>query len=241
VNDSETFDLTTAPWSPPSGSDADSDDSLEQVARRVARVLIYVGCFNPPHISHLNLLLHVYNHARCLNIVHAIIVPLSEASCMLKNPPKYFTFDERKEFWEGDPEFPSWANVISRSELDAYRMNAKQNIPQLGNDEVRFITLLGPDHVSIGLPAPQGRDTEEVITSDQIRPADFDSTTNEHGTFSDCSSWMVVSKYKHAEFFNFTPLDLSLGSFLPYPLDLRANCDSGARSSSLVCINGRGE
>lgn len=49
---------------------------------RVNRVLLFGGCFDPPHIAHLKLLEYVYTQAHTrLNIVGAIIIPWSKHSC----------------------------------------------------------------------------------------------------------------------------------------------------------------
>ncbi|KAE9974886.1 hypothetical protein EG328_003553 [Venturia inaequalis] len=93
------------------------------------RILYYYGCFNPPHIAHLNLLryLHVRTHD-AFNVVAAIVVIHSDARCRAKlnkdndnNKGKgesegkgvLYGFDKRKEMWQRDIEFPEWACVMS--------------------------------------------------------------------------------------------------------------------------------
>lgn len=94
----------------------------------VTRVIIYPGCFNPPHVGHLNLLRYVIVNAECLNIVHAIILLLDDELCNTKNPSRPFTFAERQELWERDPEFPKWAEVVSLDGLDDHLANKLSHI-----------------------------------------------------------------------------------------------------------------
>lgn len=52
---------------------------------RINRILVYRGCFNPPHIGHLYLIRLTFMRAKeQLNTVAVIIIPLSNTSCANK-------------------------------------------------------------------------------------------------------------------------------------------------------------
>lgn len=79
--------------------------------------MVHRGCFNPPHIAHLNFLRYVYLRANPkFNIVAATIVPLPDDPCRDKldgtDDKLLFSFDERVELWEQDAQYPEWACVV---------------------------------------------------------------------------------------------------------------------------------
>lgn len=83
----------------------------------INRILVHRGCFNPPHIAHLNFLRYVYLRANPkFNIVAATIVPLPDDPCRDKldgtDDKLLFSFDERVELWEQDAQYPEWACVV---------------------------------------------------------------------------------------------------------------------------------
>ncbi|KAE9974887.1 hypothetical protein EG328_003554 [Venturia inaequalis] len=140
------------------------------------RILVFRGCFNPPHIAHLNLLRYVYLRAASeFNIVAALIVALPDYSCTIKfqdptDESLLFSWEERKTLWEQDSQFPDWACVI---ELDKWSNWVKPGLlTETIKDgfEVKFVHVLGPDHIA----HKEGYDyVGETMTSDTGRRANF--------------------------------------------------------------------
>ncbi|KAE9979570.1 hypothetical protein BLS_009668 [Venturia inaequalis] len=129
------------------------------------RILYYYGCFNPPHIAHLNLLryLHVRTHD-AFNVVAAIVVIHSDARCRAKlnkdndnNKGKgesegkgvLYGFDKRKEMWQRDIEFPEWACVMS-ADLFGNICGGVERAAAKDGVQICFVQVRGPDYVSLG-------------------------------------------------------------------------------------------
>lgn len=162
---------------------------------RTNRILIYRGCFNPPHIAHLNLLRYVYLRAHLeFNIVAAIIIVLSDDSCRDKldgtDDRLLYSLDERKKLWEQDTEFPDWACVVDGDKWDAdetgIHTSLWNNVSKEGF-ELNLVTLIGPDYVSYAKGASTCGN-REVMTSDAGRPVDFVGT-NGLLQLPNCSPW----------------------------------------------------
>lgn len=180
----------------------------------VARVIIYRGCFNPHHVGHLNLLRYVFDHAKCLNIVHAIIVVLNEEACRLKTDLQPYTFAQRKEAWEKDPEFPEWAKVVPIAGLEEYRTSTVPHLLGISGKDLRYITLYGPDGIRIDdakPPRPAAPDSMEVTTSNQLRPADFAPESGQLIHLPGCSPWKSLLQTGLTALADFTILDLATG------------------------------
>lgn len=45
---------------------------------RMNRIIVYAGCFNPPHVGHQALLTYVFNHCKDINVVAAVIIPADD-------------------------------------------------------------------------------------------------------------------------------------------------------------------
>ncbi|RDI81960.1 hypothetical protein Vi05172_g8042 [Venturia inaequalis] len=152
------------------------------------RILYYYGCFNPPHIAHLNLLryLHARTHA-AFNVVAAIVVIHSDARCRAKlnkdndnNKGKgesegkgvLYGFDKRKEMWQRDIEFPEWACVMS-ADLFGNICGGVERAAAKDGVQICFVQVRGPDYVSLGRGVFGYDGREEVMVSDTGRAVDF--------------------------------------------------------------------
>lgn len=175
---------------------------------RVNRVLLFDGCFDPPHIAQLELLKYVYTQARTrLNIVGAIILPCSEHSCntvarnrknraIWNNEPLseghdiHFGLAERMEMWYEDPDFPVWASVLDVEIWDAFR-DQLVKATSFDGYELRFTLLRGVDHLRPGMRVFHALSTDEMISSDITRKAEF---VNQDGLLrlsEDATPWTV--------------------------------------------------
>jgi hypothetical protein len=158
----------------------------------INRILIYEGCFNPPHIAHLNLICYIYSRTRdSLNVVAAVIIPSSDKTCRKKfddwnDSALLFSRQERKGMWENDPEFPEWACVIDRywwDDLDDRLLRSAQD----DGFNVKFVVACGPDYVNTERVLDY---EEEVMVSDTGRAADF-MTANGLLNLPGCSPWSL--------------------------------------------------
>ena len=116
------------------------------------RILVYKGCFSPPHIGHLALLKHAFEHGgRDLNMIAAIVSPVegcgrpAMAKCSGKVIP--FTMEERVALWKKDERLPEWAWVYEHSmaELQKLMYCLAKTVKEDGC-KLEFVALFGPDN-----------------------------------------------------------------------------------------------
>ncbi|KAL8846252.1 MAG: hypothetical protein Q9221_008642 [Calogaya cf. arnoldii] len=118
-------------------------------------ILVFHGCFNPPHRGHLAVLWHAYHQlAKELNIVAAIIIPgpdegLHDKYRHLGTETLVLPLKYRARLWNEDPHFPPWAWVFTEyTELPGGYGALEKNIKALASKDrcrVRFADLRGPD------------------------------------------------------------------------------------------------
>ncbi|KAF2252758.1 hypothetical protein BU26DRAFT_208745 [Trematosphaeria pertusa] len=163
---------------------------------RTNRILLYPGCFNPPH-RHEALLQHAFANSQDINIIAAIILPLDddsiEAKCRDLGESLVFTKDQRVQLWRGYvPHDWYWVYDRSTREWDSFRRELTDAITRDGFD-LRFVVLTGPDHLMRNSPPPwKAWDCEEIIVSDMSRSADFTNQRGPLGRLKDCESWEHV-------------------------------------------------
>lgn len=158
-------------------------------------ILLYPGCFNPPHRGHQALLNRGFECCQDLNVIAAIILPIGPGGggSKLFAEQVSLTKTQRARLWLGD-EPHDWAWVFNGSDglWDLFRYN-------LGGAAFRdgfrldFIMLAGPDHVGIDYVSTNAWDCQHVVVSDVGREADFvglgETLLRVHG----CSSWRSLS------------------------------------------------
>lgn len=149
---------------------------------RINRILFYPGCFNPPHLGHLELLRHGFMESgRDLNIVAAIVLPLDDESLRGKFSKQGGTLilpkDERVRLW-GDCSLNDWYWVFDRSETEwlIFQKRLSQVVTKAGFD-IRWVWLCGPDHIKVDRTPIQAWGCKEYIVSDVGRSASFTSNT----------------------------------------------------------------
>ncbi|KAK1974413.1 hypothetical protein LZ30DRAFT_408992 [Colletotrichum cereale] len=118
---------------------------------RMNRVIVYPGCFNPPHLGHYNMLRRAFEGSRDINVVAAVVFPLNDS----RLEGKYAMSDglilskaERVRLWRSDARFmPEWW-VYDGDEGDWYalRDDLEEAIERDGF-EIQFSSVLGPDHI----------------------------------------------------------------------------------------------
>ncbi|QDS74234.1 hypothetical protein FKW77_002739 [Venturia effusa] len=168
----------------------------------VNRVLLYYGCFNPPHIAHLNVLRHIYTETSYeFNVVGAIVIPLCDKSCVSKftnrnDSSHLYSIKERMKLWEQDPEFPDWACVVESdiARTDDFRFDLRVSAGQDGFD-IKFVSVFGPDHVTSAKGI--GYCIREVMFCDAGRATDL-VTADGLLTLPDYTPWERVRLSKES-------------------------------------------
>lgn len=150
----------------------------------VNRIIFYPGCFNPPHIGHLALLRHVFEHSgRDMNIIAAVIFPLDDESLVGKLGPQnddiILTKRQRVKLWRGHGLADYfWVYEGSATSWEAFQSQLIQDVSRDGFD-LKFSVLFGPDHLQnmdIFPPTPWGYG--ECLTSDISRDAKLTEITS---------------------------------------------------------------
>lgn len=161
---------------------------------RINRVLIFPGCFNPPHKGHVQTLSHgFHNIGADLNVVATVIRFVGGASCARKiryhdsrkkkkkggrPPAKPFVLSrqERIALWEGDAEAAAdclkwaWPCPLQHREFNRF-LRLVQAAASKDGLVLRYMWLTGGDHVSRKSTIINGM-TEMAVTG-VGRPVDF--------------------------------------------------------------------
>ncbi|KXH49784.1 hypothetical protein CSIM01_03921 [Colletotrichum simmondsii] len=102
-------------------------------------VLIYSGCFNPPHLGHHNLLRRAFEGSQDLNVIAAVVYPVSTRVLerKAKRRQQWLMFDVADRYWTHDGgrlKFEDmWSRVLGAVKRDGF--------------DLKFIEVAGPDHV----------------------------------------------------------------------------------------------
>ena len=167
--------------------------SVELDIDRVNHILLYTGSFNPPHRGHLAVLEHAFGQmSRELNIVAAIIIPISDESlkkkCMGKPDERHlFNIAERRQLWMEDHHFPHYAWVFDGA-CRGYK-NLMSNLKILAKKDrcrIRFVRLSGPDIAEVS----DSGFSEMTIVSDVARQAEWNQAGRPE-KFNNFGSWIL--------------------------------------------------
>jgi hypothetical protein len=142
------------------------------------RIIIYTGCFNPPHRGHRELLCHTYFNADSKAIA-AMIVPVGngqngKAFIGSGNNAFQLTRKQSTQLWQ-DELLGRWSWVYP-GRLDQIR-DFKYRLCNIAAEDgyhIEFLALGGCDHVTVdGGSVINGWGKENAVTSDITRPASF--------------------------------------------------------------------
>ncbi|KAI1075006.1 hypothetical protein F5B20DRAFT_561467 [Whalleya microplaca] len=157
----------------------DIPDQMPPILKKncINRVLLFNGCFNPPHCGHLALLSHVFhNCGEDLNVIVAIVLVASDEYLNWKyvREPKRHRFSEkqRMQLWDGALEKVNWCLVYPEARFYDFSSELSQSLNQDGYS-LEFIRLAGGDAVSISSQAHGRFGCRNLITSDICRRVDF--------------------------------------------------------------------
>lgn len=76
------------------------------------------------------------------------------------------------KLWHEDPAFPDWASVFDIAIWDNFRDRLVE-VARLDGYELKFTFLRGVDHLRLGSYVFHALNTDEMITSDKTRKAEF--------------------------------------------------------------------
>ncbi|KAF3057350.1 hypothetical protein GL218_05965 [Daldinia childiae] len=151
---------------------------------RTNHVLLYNGCFNPPHRGHLAHLVHAIRHAGPdLNIVGAVVLVADDLYLKWKLAGQRGALNlklkQRIRLWEGELELipegeRCW--VLSETLWPGHADKLEQLFKKDGVD-VEFVRLAGGDKVRVAAVEHGVWGCQRVITTDVSRPVDFYSSS----------------------------------------------------------------
>ncbi|KAI1390716.1 uncharacterized protein F4822DRAFT_162037 [Hypoxylon trugodes] len=171
--------------------------------RRMNRILVYAGCFNPPHVAHQRLLEHALQCREDLNIIAAIVLPFDDKKVRSKYRRKkdigvVFTKSQRAKLWQGDPRLHDFVWVYDRSMEEWYMFQGRlRRAVERDGFSLEFVSLFGSDGVRHGKPsARMSYGCKQMIISDAGRKAKFITEEGELLRLIRCDPWMTVSADK---------------------------------------------
>ncbi|KAI1474472.1 hypothetical protein F4774DRAFT_400537 [Daldinia eschscholtzii] len=154
---------------------------------RTNHVLLYNGCFNPPHRGHLAHLVHAFRYAGAgLNVVGAVVLVADDLYLKWKLAGRYgphkLNLKQRIRLWEealaetevyrdGDTA-GEWCWVLSETLWPLY-VDRLERLFRRDRVDVEFVRLAGGDKVSVGAVEHGVWSCNTTITTDVSRPVDF--------------------------------------------------------------------
>ncbi|PNY26982.1 Uncharacterized protein TCAP_03092 [Tolypocladium capitatum] len=191
--------LSIDPSQRPFNNGEAQDPPLLRPNRAHNHILLYPGCFNPPHRGHVALLNHVLRNAGAdLSLVAAVIVFTDDDKLAAKNrkekQPLLLSKAKRAELWRGAAIASDRVWVFGGLE-DSWRGLREQLQRNLVRQKIdlRFLLLVGPDWISArSVTDPKSWGCVEAVTSDISRPVDF-RCPNSLRQLPKCSPWASYS------------------------------------------------
>ncbi|KAI1464279.1 uncharacterized protein F4812DRAFT_444050 [Daldinia caldariorum] len=167
---------------------------------RTNHILLYNGCFNPPHRGHLAHLVHAFRYAGAgLHVVGAAILVADDLYLKWKLAGRHgaqrLGLEQRMRLWteelartevrrrgdDGDAIIGEWCWVFSETLWPLYVDRLEHSFDRDGVD-VEFVRLAGGDKVTVEWVEHGVWGCDSMITTDVSRPVDFYS--NNAGEFS---------------------------------------------------------
>ena len=175
------------------------------------RVIVYSGCFNPPHIGHKQVLTHAFFRSAYPDVVAAIVLPAGSQS--VENKMAYykrraresgdqqtgqagsglenavFRLSERAKLWKDDLLHP-WCWIFEYEEEFTDVFSTLENDAHEDGFRVDFVMIGGTDHVNdAGGCAFWACGTQKVIIGNFFRPAPFIEGIDRVKNLDACLPW----------------------------------------------------
>ncbi|KZL87507.1 hypothetical protein CI238_01473 [Colletotrichum incanum] len=156
-----------------------------------SRVLLYPGCFNPPHLGHYNVLRRAFEGSQDINVIAAIVLLLDddslEAKCEAKGQILVLSRSERAHLWRSDARvLPQWW-IYDGSVRDWHWLREDlENAIAIDGFDFQFASVLGPDYISrFESYSGWNWSCHETITSDAGRRSDLDVIITEESVINE--------------------------------------------------------
>ncbi|XXG99597.1 hypothetical protein Hte_005938 [Hypoxylon texense] len=166
---------------------------LEQC--RMNRIIVYPGCFNPPHRGHQALINRAFSCTRDINVIAAIIVPVTGQRKQYTDDV-WFEKAQRIQLWTGNQGPHDWLWFYERRgrEWDEFQERLISAVKRDGF-HLEFILLCGPDNVDMDHMSPKDDiwGCKNIIVSDVGRAASFVRANGKLTRLSTCTAWEPVS------------------------------------------------
>lgn len=149
------------------------------------RILLFNGCFNPPHRGHLALLEHAFHHCgEDLRVVAAVVLVASEEYLRWKLRRADLSDAQRIQLWDGElsARDVNWCLAYPEDAWWAVSARLKRDLKRDGFD-VEFVRIAGGDKVKQRSQAHGQWSCRTLVTSDICRRVDFfdDGEGEDHG------------------------------------------------------------
>ncbi|GKT41050.1 uncharacterized protein ColSpa_01231 [Colletotrichum spaethianum] len=143
------------------------------------RVLLYAGCFNPPHLGHYSILRRAFEASQDINAIAAIVLPVDDdrvqGKCKKIGQSLVLPKSERVRLWRSDAKIlPEWWIYDGSTEEWKWLWKDLKVAIKMDGFDLRFTNVLGPDHISrFGSYSGLNWGCYETITSDAGRQSDL--------------------------------------------------------------------
>ena len=146
---------------------------------RTNRILVYNGCFNPPHQGHLALLNHTFhNCGEDLNVVAAVVIVASDQYLQFKfghhGGVLMLPLEWRMRLWAAELEARrvNWCFVYPEEEWSDASAALRRDLRRDGFG-VERVRVAGGDKIGRAFHTHGVWGCQKMITSDVCRPVDF--------------------------------------------------------------------
>jgi hypothetical protein len=175
---------------------------------RINRVILFVGCFNPPHRAHLELLCHAFLRTDNVTIA-AMIMPTdtlgAKDNTRVNRSYLNLSKNHRTQLWDDEvlSRF-AWVWPGKLSEVEHF-CDTMKSLTKADGLSMEFTSVHGPDH-SVWEADNWGWGDGSVITSDITRPVEFlDDSSGKWASPPQVPGWGRWMRTRQAEDLALTP------------------------------------
>jgi hypothetical protein len=168
---------------------------------RSNRVLVFTGCFNPPHRGHRELLLHTYLRTDDSTIA-VIVAPRNDTHLGSKYLVQShgFTRKQRDRLWQDEllQRF-TWVYPGSHRDVNDF-VKRMSRLAKIDGFRLTFTTVRGSDHTTLDEEPNWSGGTGSLITSDITRPSELiKQGDGVPYPVAGCSKWRKILPYRSVQ------------------------------------------